>query len=224
MPKTLIEIQEYLGDTLEVTYSIKDSFSDSTEDITLHKLFPDGTREEEKWPKDDLIADYITLKTNVMGHTNKILITSLSAADKAFFEDTKLKLPKCTEFISKVPLQHTPAINDAREEERECPICKNDLFGKNPHGNDENVDVVMLTSEQGCGHKFHKECIDEWLKKNKKCPLCRNVVNSEIYVEKPLTFGGRKNRRKTKTKTKKHLLKKRKTLKKRKSVKKRKHM
>ena len=28
-------------------------------------------------------------------------------------------------------------------------------------------------SKLGCGHKFHKKCINLWKKKNGKCPLCR---------------------------------------------------
>ena len=27
-----------------------------------------------------------------------------------------------------------------------------------------------------CGHKFHKECILPWLKKNNKCPICREQL------------------------------------------------
>jgi len=30
-----------------------------------------------------------------------------------------------------------------------------------------------------CNHNFHKECLDDWLKQKKNCPLCR--VN--IYIE-----------------------------------------
>ena len=24
-----------------------------------------------------------------------------------------------------------------------------------------------------CGHIYHKDCIDVWIEKNTKCPLCR---------------------------------------------------
>ena len=27
-----------------------------------------------------------------------------------------------------------------------------------------------------CNHKFHIDCIDSWLKKEKMCPLCKKEV------------------------------------------------
>ena len=35
------------------------------------------------------------------------------------------------------------------------------------------------TSKLGCGHKFHKKCIELWKKKNGKCPLCRMKLDIE---------------------------------------------
>ena len=30
-----------------------------------------------------------------------------------------------------------------------------------------------------CGHKFHKKCISEWMKKEKKCPICRMELDKD---------------------------------------------
>jgi len=27
-----------------------------------------------------------------------------------------------------------------------------------------------------CGHEFHRHCIDKWLRRNKRCPLCMNSI------------------------------------------------
>ncbi|GIX74353.1 hypothetical protein CEXT_110641 [Caerostris extrusa] len=27
-----------------------------------------------------------------------------------------------------------------------------------------------------CNHAFHQRCINEWLKKNRRCPICRNLT------------------------------------------------
>lgn len=44
-----------------------------------------------------------------------------------------------------------------------CPICLSDYQPK---------DTVRSIPE--CNHYFHVDCIDEWLKLNGSCPLCRN--------------------------------------------------
>ena len=43
------------------------------------------------------------------------------------------------------------------EEKINCLICT------------EEIDII---GETQCGHKFCYECIEEWLKDNKKCPVC----------------------------------------------------
>ena len=42
-----------------------------------------------------------------------------------------------------------------------CSICQ------------DNIIYFSICREMTCGHIFHQECIDKWLEKNKKCPICR---------------------------------------------------
>ncbi|KAL3818285.1 hypothetical protein ACJIZ3_004190 [Penstemon smallii] len=48
-----------------------------------------------------------------------------------------------------------------------CPICLTDYQPKE-----------TLRSIPECNHYFHADCIDEWLKLNGTCPLCRNSPES----------------------------------------------
>ena len=42
----------------------------------------------------------------------------------------------------------------------ECPICFEEITEK------KNIKKTI------CGHKFCKECIEEWTEKELSCPLC----------------------------------------------------
>lgn len=46
-----------------------------------------------------------------------------------------------------------------------CNICKDDFL--------ENEIIKMIP----CTHRYHKECIEEWLRRNSVCPMCRFKVN-----------------------------------------------
>jgi len=64
-------------------------------------------------------------------------------------------------------LKHTEVMNFIKEAwgsalaMETCTICLGDF------ANGEEV------RKMPCKHLFHTECIDEWLKKHKRCPLCR---------------------------------------------------
>ena len=53
----------------------------------------------------------------------------------------------------------------------ECIICLDKLSEK----------PIKTTS---CMHIFHEECIDNWIKNNTSCPICRNTIhiNQEVLV------------------------------------------
>lgn len=48
-----------------------------------------------------------------------------------------------------------------------CSICLNK----------ENKEIMILN----CNHNFHSECLQKWLVRNKKCPICRKEVELIIY-------------------------------------------
>lgn len=52
-----------------------------------------------------------------------------------------------------------------------CPICLSEYHVK------ESVRCIPE-----CLHCFHAECIDEWLKMNGSCPICRNSP-SPVHVD-----------------------------------------
>jgi len=48
-----------------------------------------------------------------------------------------------------------------------CTICLDDLK--------ENDQIRIF----GCGHKFHKKCVDDWLLLKNLCPNCKHVISSQ---------------------------------------------
>ncbi|CAN4127220.1 unnamed protein product [Withania somnifera] len=61
--------------------------------------------------------------------------------------------------------QRLPNPNDGT-----CPICLSDYVPKE-----------TLRTIPECHHYFHAECIDEWLKLNATCPLCRNTPDGSLH-------------------------------------------
>ncbi|KAF5751452.1 hypothetical protein HS088_TW02G00466 [Tripterygium wilfordii] len=46
-----------------------------------------------------------------------------------------------------------------------CSICMED------YKDGEECGVIAV-----CNHKYHKQCIDKWLRRKKECPVCRRPV------------------------------------------------
>ena len=67
-----------------------------------------------------------------------------------------------------------------------CTICLDDFKSKEEiesiqhSGNKEYFEKVE-TSTMECGHKFHRKCISDWLKKEESCPMCRMKFNLKSY-------------------------------------------
>lgn len=56
----------------------------------------------------------------------------------------------------------------------QCCICS-DLFE-----NDPTISISALH----CGHVFHENCINQWLKNSNTCPSCRNNVTRSKIISK----------------------------------------
>lgn len=58
-----------------------------------------------------------------------------------------------------------------------CIICLGDFLSKEKikelEKNDKNQYEKEETIVLECGHKFHRKCIEDWLKKQESCPFCR---------------------------------------------------
>ena len=53
----------------------------------------------------------------------------------------------------------------------DCTICRQSLDEDSIFAKDDNY-ISELTTSDICGHTFHKECIQPWLNKYNKCPIC----------------------------------------------------
>ena len=45
-----------------------------------------------------------------------------------------------------------------------CPICL------------EDYEIEMILNKLQCNHIYHQECIIEWLKRDKTCPICKHNI------------------------------------------------
>ena len=55
----------------------------------------------------------------------------------------------------------------ANGDENMCTICRTDI--------QENTIIRKIN---GCGHMFHHNCLDNWLKNHHTCPVCRHSLRT----------------------------------------------
>jgi hypothetical protein len=52
----------------------------------------------------------------------------------------------------------------------DCTICRVNLNSDSIYAQEKGIDSCIVTGM--CGHNFHHECIDPWIKSNPHCPIC----------------------------------------------------
>eukprot|EP01083_Nonionella_stella_P025958 71478_1 len=79
-------------------------------------------------------------------------------------------------FLLELPMekfQETTSISSETKEcsfATQCSVCITDYK--------EGDEMRILP----CDHRFHKDCVDRWLRQKKQCPLCRHDVTEAICV------------------------------------------
>jgi len=53
---------------------------------------------------------------------------------------------------------------------QDCIICRCNLHEDSIDFQNKGVSSYVVFGE--CGHSFHKECLDGWIKNNMRCPIC----------------------------------------------------
>lgn len=95
--------------------------------------------------------------------------------DISMFESLEFMLSNMDLFKLKKKLKEAGSKNN-----NNCAICLENLEEKSRNSNneDENNNIISLH----CKHKFHKECLYNWiLRKKENCPLCRaSIVGKEL--------------------------------------------
>ena len=68
-------------------------------------------------------------------------------------------ISKMKKYIKRKRLMKTKKINSTEI----CVICFEDFTDRNRH---------RCSTLRGCNHKYHKKCLNDWLKERLVCPLC----------------------------------------------------
>ena len=73
------------------------------------------------------------------------------------------------DILSQLQVIKIQDVNKLNDENKKCIICLEDY---------KNYDKAIYLP---CFHLFHKKCITEWFKRNKRfCPFCKSAINRMI--------------------------------------------
>jgi SUMO ligase MMS21 Smc5/6 complex component len=57
----------------------------------------------------------------------------------------------------------------------ECIICYKIINTTRNTTTNTSTNKIFKTT---CNHIYHNNCIEEWLKKNNTCPICRTIISN----------------------------------------------
>ena len=75
-----------------------------------------------------------------------------------------------------------PRLVEQKIEDKECGVCLDDLNNGRPLKELKKVG-------NSCGHEFHQQCIDDWMKSGSsnahRCPICRTDISQDQWPPRP---------------------------------------
>ena len=87
--------------------------------------------------------------------------------------------PKYNHWKPEIPIVGPVSVFSVRDgQDNICEICREQIefaVGNVVVANDATQDGTA-TNPVRCGHKFHLECVLEYVEKNRKCPICREHI------------------------------------------------
>lgn len=114
------------------------------------------------------IPIYLTFRFEHSEITRKEILHAIYSMYRHIYsEEEKTASPQTYEIVEHciycVGKDSTESLKPATNTEHDCSICLDEL---------DSGECVSLP----CNHSYHSSCITEWLKNNRKCPMCRGSV------------------------------------------------
>lgn len=99
---------------------------------------------------------------NVVYHAGAI--SSYSSPVHAFHHHHHVQDNECVEYVAPLTIQSLDNKDAYQEDEPVCSICL------------DKLSVQLTVKLKSCNHSFHRNCIEDCLRRDPTCPLCRCVV------------------------------------------------
>lgn len=96
-------------------------------------------------------------------HGNYDTVLNLEKLQKRIIDDKE----SLSVINSRIRYLKSLAIADAEENDKLCVVCRG---------------VITIGSLTKCGHQYCKDCLDHWLARHSKCPICKqHITKIDVY-------------------------------------------
>lgn len=174
---------------IRTTKELKKYFSEAEINNMLNKRKRDLNAENYKEVANGIVKDIYKTYTRKVDNPNENLILIFSVmfviglSMLVFLlnrEQTSPQEERVKLFFDKLSKKEN--LKDIFDES--CIICLGAFKSADSVKNKENTENKELLDKEEtfvleCGHKYHRKCISDWVKKEEKCPLCKIKIDNK---------------------------------------------